>query len=175
MEPEFKLDTSEPGSAELAFSGDWLIGQARPEFPELADQLQGSGLTRITCNTSELGEWDSALPSFLLQCHNFCLENNIELNSDALPEGARSLLTVATAVATHQRPPEDTTPLLASLDPARLVRKMRQSQRESLQFIGEVSVALARLFSGRANTRRVDFLNFIYQAGPSAFAGTRKP
>jgi phospholipid/cholesterol/gamma-HCH transport system permease protein len=80
------------------------------------------------------------------------------------------LLDVATAVNPHEQPAKDKGPLLAQLNPMQLLRKVALDIRESLAFIGEVTIALLRLAAGRANTRFSDFMNFCYQAGPDAFA-----
>ena len=49
-----------------------------------------------------------------------------------------------------------------------LATVVRDRVAESLAFIGELSIALARLVTGRSNTRFEDFRHFCYQAGPEA-------
>ena len=152
-------------TARLVLRGDWTIEQDCPAFPALAAELDGQRPGRLACDTTELGDWDSALPAFLLHCH----QAGITLDTDMLPEGARRLLRVATAVKTHQRPEQKAPSLAERLDPRARLAGMGKAIAGHLQFIGEVTLALAKLFAGRANTRRVDFVNFVYQAGPEAF------
>jgi phospholipid/cholesterol/gamma-HCH transport system permease protein len=57
---------------------------------------------------------------------------------------------------------------LAGLNPLNALRDALQMLRESLAFTGEVSIALARLVTGKSNTRFQDFRHFVYQAGPQA-------
>ena len=165
----FDLTLATNGTAQLQLNGDWTLQQDCPEFSGLASRLQDNGIQTLTCNTDQLGDWDSALPAFLLQCHNYCQRQDIAFVIEALPEGARKLLTVATAVAAHERSPEPDKTLAEALDPRARLNAIAADLAESLKFLGEVMIAFLRFLGGRANTRRVDFLNFIYQAGPEAF------
>lgn len=108
--------------------------------------------------------------AFLLQCHDYCQIENIDFLTPDLPEGAKKLLQVATAVKPHRRPEQARPSWLQSLNPAGLIAEVWEYTRESLAFIGEITIALARLIMGKANTRMIDFRTFVYQAGPEAFS-----
>ena len=167
--PAYTLTEASPGQYRLNFSGAWTIQQDCPDFAELAAELDGLQLTSLQCSAEGLGDWDSALPAFLLHTHGYCQAASIELDGEPLPDGAQRLLKVATAVKTHERPPEKTRSLAELLDPVARARALWGTIEEHLEFIGDITVASVKLFAGRANTRRADFVNFIYQAGPSAF------
>ena len=167
--PRVDLSEISDQRAYLDFAGNWTLGQANPRFEELAAQLQLTPPQQLECRCAELGDWDSALMAYLLQCFNYCATQGIEFGSDNLPEGARRLLAVSTAVKTHQPPPTPPASLAQRLNPAKLLERVESAMLQSLGFIGEVSIAFLRFLSGRANTRRSDFLSFIYQAGPDAF------
>jgi len=152
----------------LKLAGNWTLDQDCPAFTALAEELSAASLQSLSCNTDELDQWDSALPAFLLQCFNHCLVENIQFDASALPTGAARLLAVATAVKTHQRPQAEPPTLSQRLNPRNRLKAMSEQVSESLRFTGEATIAFGRLLSGRANTRRADFLNFIYQAGPDA-------
>ncbi len=152
----------------LKLAGNWTLDQDCPAFTALAEELSAASLQSLSCNTDELDQWDSALPAFLLQCFNHCLVENIQFDASALPTGAARLLAVATAVKTHQRPQVEPPTLSQRLNPRNRLKAMSEQVSESLRFTGEAMIAFGRLLSGRANTRRADFLNFIYQAGPDA-------
>jgi phospholipid/cholesterol/gamma-HCH transport system permease protein len=166
--PGYEL-TQDGDALRLAFRGEWTIEQDCPEFPTLANELEGRRPARVTCDAEQLGDWDSALPAFLLHCHHYCETAGIAFETDTLPEGAQRLLKVATAVKTHQRPAGKTTSLAERLDPRARLKSLWDNIEDHLVFIGENTVALMKLLTGRANTRRADFVNFIYQAGPNAF------
>lgn len=169
MEPSFSLQAGEAGQQTLCLKGDWTLQQTCPEFNLLVTQLQASDIAGLSCEVNSLGEWDSALPAFLLQAFNHCLSQNIPFDASALPEGAAKLLAVATAVATHQRPQAAHPSLVEQLNPRAKIEAVADSVEASLEFIGETTIAMGRLLTGRAKTRRVDFLDFVYQAGPNAF------
>ncbi len=168
--PEFQLlsDTSE--QATLALCGDWVQGQAHSDFSDLRSALAAGGVRHLVVDTRELGEWDSVLMAFLLQCHNYCSANGIHFSTQQLPDGAQRLLQVATAVVAHEPPEEGGGTWLTRLNPVKLARHIGEELSSSLAFIGEVTIALGRLVTGRANTRFTDFRHFCYQAGPDAFA-----
>ena len=107
--------------------------------------------------------------AFLLQCHDFCRTQGIAFGTRQLPQGTLELLDVATAVKPHEEPAETPAPWLSTLDPANLLRRASSGTRDSLAFIGEVTIAMGRLATGRANTRLKDFTAFCYQTGPNAF------
>ena len=168
--PGFELDQQNQEQAALRIAGDWVQGQQAPEFSELRTQLAAGLPGKLTMDGSNLGRWDSILMAFLLQCFNFCRDSGIEVQTDALPEGVRRLLNVATTVPPHEKPAQATTFWLSGANPLELLGRVVGDLRASLAFIGEVTIALLRLVTGRANTRFSDFRHFCYQAGPDAFA-----
>jgi len=168
--PSITLSSLESEGALLTLAGSWVEGSDAPEFSEFLPRLTSTAPERVLVNGDELGECDSLLMAFLLQLANVCLERNIEFQTEGLPEGVVKLLEVATAVKPHREPEQERTPLLQQINPLRLLAGVVSDIKDSLAFIGEVTVALMRLIGGRANTRFSDFMTFCYQAGPDAFA-----
>ncbi|MAT93842.1 MAG: hypothetical protein CME59_14720 [Halioglobus sp.] len=168
--PDYVLDGHDREESSLRLSGDWVQGQHHGDFAALQSALRVSHPLRLTADGAGLGAWDSILMAFLLQCHNYCREAGIDFRTRNMPEAVERLLAVATAVSAHEPPADDAPHWLHALRPGKLLRDLVDRLRESLGFAGEVCIALARLVSGRANTRRIDFLTFCHQAGPDAFA-----
>jgi phospholipid/cholesterol/gamma-HCH transport system permease protein len=167
--PGYRLQHGEDDESTLLLRGDWLQGRSPGEFAALRRELSGSGMASLVVDGEELGDWDSLLMAFLLQCHDVCQREEIRFDTRHLPEGVNRLLEVATAVAPHQRPAERRGSWLQSLHPVALVRSAIDDLVESLAFVGEVTTALVRMILGRANTRFTDFRTYVYQAGPDAF------
>lgn len=163
--PEFRLGDN--GQC-LYLKGDWTLQTDCPAFDELRVALENTAPAELTCDTSELGQWDSVLAAFLLMAHGYAKQSGIEINLQSIPEGAQRLLELATAVEAHQRPAPAVKTLAERLDPRTAFTAFRNNVEEHLAFIGEASVALAKFVAGRANTRREDLLKFIYDAGPDA-------
>ncbi len=164
----FQLVQSTDKDAVLILSGAWSKDSQPGEFAALASELSLGAPVRLQIDGSGLGEWDSRLMAFLLQCHNYCREEGIAFDSRDLPPGAAKLLALATAVEKHRREAPPRTGWLAALNPLGLARRAGEILRESLAFTGEISLALVRLVRGKSNTRFEDFSHFCYQAGPEA-------
>ncbi|MBE9537646.1 MAG: ABC transporter permease [Proteobacteria bacterium] len=167
--PGFELVFDADGNASLLLTGDWVEGQKPAAFAILRSDLYSSSTHQLVLDSSRLGSWDSTLMAFLLQCHNYCQDEDIDFQATDLPTGADKLLAVATAVRAHIPPQEPSKPWLSAFNPARLAKEAVDNLSESLGFIGEVAIALTKLVAGKSNTRMVDFKNFCYQAGPEAF------
>jgi phospholipid/cholesterol/gamma-HCH transport system permease protein len=166
----FQIDHNGQNEATLALSGDWLQGRLPGDLSEVEARLLGAKTDTLTIEGAGLGAWDSGLVAFIFNCHSFCQSANIPFQTRDMPAGVGQLLTLATAVKPHEPVAETPTPLSEALNPLNLVRASGGRIKESLGFIGEVAVALARLMRGKANTRLVDFWNFCFQAGPDAIA-----
>lgn len=169
--PNYNLhDGEQEGAAVLVLSGDWIQGQHPANFSSLKSELASRHLTHLATDGAALGTWDSVLMAFLLQCHDYCHAQDIAFETRNMPHGIEQLLAVATAVEAHPAETQDNPSWLSALAPQQVVRDLWSTLQESLAFTGEVTIALARLASGKANTRFVDFMNFCFQAGPHAFA-----
>ena len=166
----YELLTDDHLEAVLALHGDWSQGHMHREFSTLQDELVGLTADHLVVDGAGLGEWDSVLMAFLLQCFNQCREDGLAFSIRAMPEGVAQLLEVATAVPQHQPPKQAALPWYGQLHPIQLLSEVASTGRESLAFIGELTIALWNLVRGEANTRWVDFRDFCYQAGPDAFA-----
>ncbi len=168
--PGFELTVQDRQTAVLTISGDWVQGNTHSDFQTFKDDLCCIHADKLVVDGAELGRWDSVLMAFLLQCYNQCRDDNIEFSLRGVPANVVQLLEVASTVPAHQQEAPEATPWYSFLDPSRLYGEVRDATLGTLEFIGELSVALARLTVGRANTRLSDFREFCYQAGPDAFA-----
>ncbi len=164
----FRLVQENDKDALLVLSGAWVQGSNAGDFAALGAQLRAGTFTRLRVDGEALLQWDSTLAAFLLQCHDYCAAAGIELTTRNLPPGAVRLLALATTVPPRQQAAGPRGNWLAALNPLNALRDALQMLRESLAFTGEVSIALARLVTGKSNTRFQDFRHFVYQAGPQA-------
>ncbi|MEM1111001.1 MAG: ABC transporter permease [Pseudomonadota bacterium] len=152
----------------LQLQGDWLQGGGRIDTRGLRRELGGLVGGQLIVDGAALGEWDSRLPAFLLQCHDLCRDQDIEYQHRNMPDGLDQLLAVATAVPAHKQPQSSGGGFWARFNPEIALTRVWTETRDSLAFVGEVNIALWRLITGRANTRWVDFKGFVFQAGPDA-------
>jgi phospholipid/cholesterol/gamma-HCH transport system permease protein len=155
--------------AVLHLHGNWIQGAAVPLFSEVRVLLDAAAPRQLALTGSELGQWDSLLMAFLLQCHNYCQEQGIELLGDDMPADARRLLRIATSVPPQRREQRSNKQWWQRMHTLAGLRSLIGDLRLSLAFFGDVCIALWALLRGRANTRFTDFRHFCYQAGPDAF------
>ncbi len=145
-------------------------GPSQEPFARLLDALSHTGVQRLTVDGAGSARLDSAAMALLLRCYNASEAAGVTFNTTGLPAAAEQLLRVATAVKPHRPevPPPRT--LRRLLDPRPLFAEIGDGLREFLAFIGDVSIAMGHLLTGKASTRWTDFRDFCYQAGPDAFA-----
>ena len=83
----------------LKISGKWIVSAAVPSIEAVRGHLQApAGLSRVFIDATSLVGWDSRLLTFLTALRNLCKTAGIALDSSGLPEGARRLLVLASAV-----------------------------------------------------------------------------
>jgi len=122
----------------------------------------------VSFDASRLGAWDSALATILARVGEICAQRAIAIDYGGLPEGLRRLLELAgttplaeAAAALPARPALIERAGAAAINEARGVR-------EAVAFIGEVSLSLGRLATGRARYRAIDVRETIAACSASA-------
>jgi phospholipid/cholesterol/gamma-HCH transport system permease protein len=163
------LDRTPDGTLRVRLGGRWRLQDALPGGSEIEPHLEEAAETRrLAFDTRELTEWDSGLLTFLRRVEDTCQRREIEIDHEGLPEGARRLLALASAVA------EKTGTGRAGARPPLFERVGRnaldvlQGFREATRFVGEVTLSLLRFFSGRAQYRGSDLALTIQECGANA-------
>lgn len=166
---EMNIEQLSPNTLMVKLSGHWKLGGDLPRLERLQRTLQDRpGVKIIVFDTRELDSWDSGLLIFLNNLRNFCSRQNIGLNIDGLPEGARKLLELASAVPETKdaRPAEQRVSFPIHLGDEAI--NFFQSAGEMLAFIGDAGIAFSRLLRGKAQYRRADLGLIIQAAGAQA-------
>jgi phospholipid/cholesterol/gamma-HCH transport system permease protein len=134
----------------VRLAGDWTIKEELPAVEEVQQQADsGPPVQRIAFDTQDLGRWDSVLITFLIKLFDQFSQSQINTNRKGLPEGVRRLLDLAAAV------PEKKDVRKEALREPLLVQVGRGSMDIARQagglvtFLGESTIALGRLCSGR--------------------------
>lgn len=154
------------GVFETELSGNWLTGHALPGFAELRAAFEKNRQPRWRVVATDDLQWDSQCLARLYQCARYCEDQDVEFDTDALPEGMQKLLRVATAVKSQASAPPSRRSLSQRL--AAAFTAVSDNVVDFLAFIGELSLALMNLLRGRANIRLRDFFYFVQQCGPQA-------
>ncbi len=151
----------------LHFKGQWIIGSAFPTFIEIKALFSGS-IDSISFDTKELQDWDSRFLIVLSDIKNHATLNTLLFVADGLPAGVQRLLTLASA--SPERPPfkpEDRNQSFLETVGSKTSHLIEDS-RDILSFTGTITLSYLRLFSGKAQFLRSDFLYFLEECGPMA-------
>jgi phospholipid/cholesterol/gamma-HCH transport system permease protein len=122
---------------------------------------------RVAFDTAALSAWDSALVAFLARLADQCRERHIELDRGGLPAGVQRLLELAESVPERSADTERPRASLLQRIGAKAIA-MGGTAANGLEFVGDVTIALGRLFRGRARYRPVDLLDAVQACGASA-------
>ena len=95
---ELRFDGPDAGTLRVLLAGSWCLQDTLPSPEDALRRVQESGARRVAFDGSDIADWDSGLLTFLVSIVDSCRSREIELDSDALPEGARRLLEMAYAV-----------------------------------------------------------------------------
>ncbi len=151
--------TREGDALWVRLRGPWTLMTGNRPLPTAVrtEVAQGGALPRIMrFDLTGVTEYDSALVSFLLNCHDICVATKTQFDFESLPVGPRQLLRLATAVPQV----EDVRPRLARQNFLAQIGIWAQKEwaeaLEVLQFLGDCTLALRRFFVGRARFRWSD-------------------
>jgi len=161
---EMTMEQPSGDTLKVILSGHWKLGGELPGADKVQQTLQGRpGVRNLVFDTRQMASWDTGLLTFLVDLGKLCSEQKISLNNDGLPEGARKMLALASAVPEKKdaRSAEERVSFLFHLGSETVY--FFQSAGEMLAFIGDAVIALLRLLGGRAQYRRTD-LGLIMQA-----------
>jgi len=153
----------------IHFAGDWKLANKLPSIDEVREQIgKEPGTRRIAFDTKEIRGWDSGLLIFYKKIVDTCVQNNIHVEQDGLPEGVKRLLHLASAVPERKeaRRGKARVPFLEQVADTSI--GAWRSLIDMLNFIGEASVAFGRLLRGKACFRTSDLFLTIQECGAQA-------
>jgi phospholipid/cholesterol/gamma-HCH transport system permease protein len=153
----------------LALSGSWKIGEALPSAADVQERLEAAGgVDCIAFDTQRLAGWDTGLLTFLQRLRRLCEDKRIRIEGGGLPEGAQQLMALAAAVPEKKdaRRRDKQRPFLAQVGDETVA--FFSSAGRLLAFIGDATLAFARLVRGRAFFRRSDLFLIIESCGGGA-------
>src|SRR5271165_1521218 len=97
-----RLEVTRVDSAALLIrvSGRWVLSRDLPDIVAAVEHRPPlAALRHITLDATELQAWDSLLIAELRRLKALCADHEIALDLGTLPDGARHLIELATAVA----------------------------------------------------------------------------
>jgi phospholipid/cholesterol/gamma-HCH transport system permease protein len=163
--------TRDGGALCLRLAGEWtLLARGRPGPAVVqAEFLQYDHLPEtMRFDLAGVTQYDTALITFLLKCHDICAATKTKFEFESLPAGPRQLLMLATSVPQV----EDVHRLPEKLNPIARIGRWAQNGLEEaleiLQFLGECTIAFQRFCTGRAHFRWSDVWLEMQNCGANA-------
>ncbi|HVP29221.1 MAG TPA: ABC transporter permease [Myxococcota bacterium] len=157
------------GALVLTLSGSWRLSDGIPALEPVTRALAASPApSRVTIDASGLAAWDTGLLAFLSCVSDAATTHQLLVDASGLPDGARRLLALASAVPERKGARREAALRgpIAALGAAAL--GLSEDLRESVAFVGDVTLSLGRLALGRARWRRSDFWLTVQQTGAEA-------
>jgi phospholipid/cholesterol/gamma-HCH transport system permease protein len=164
---EISFEDAADHTLRVRLLGSWTMGAELPPPDEVFRQAEERGARRIGFDARELRAWDSVLLAFLLRLREWSDRAQVESDPSGLPEGVTRLLDLATGVPEVEARRE--APAGSFLERVgRAGSDFWDGTRDVLEFLGQATLSMGRLLTGRARYRRVDLWITIQDCGASA-------
>ena len=152
----------------LQLEGDWSIQHNAADAISALQFLQDQKISSVVFDSRALTGWDSALITFLLKMLEKCRGRGITVDTSGLPQGVQRLLGLAMAIPERSGARKTSTrePFLSVVGSQALA--LLDASRDMLAFLGEVTVALGRLATGRARFPKSEFFAILKTCGADA-------
>lgn len=149
----------------MSVGGEWSIDQEWPDDAgRVLEQIDSGGVKSLRLSAKDLGKWDSSLLVFLVQLVKKARNRRISIAFD-LPEGLDRLLNMAFAV-----PPRAganrlsvKSSFLETIGADTL--KIWPRVCDFLNFLGDASLGIGRIFIGASKMRLKDLFTAMYECG----------
>lgn len=155
----------------VTIAGDWSLADGLSDAETLNATLEnlspGVRAKSLSFDCSGLGHYDSSLVCYVIKCASVCSERGIHFMRETLPQNVGRLFELSVANRRNpEAPRERDMALLAVI--GRWGESIFSNSDRALKFLGETTLALKNLFSGKARFRGRDCLYFIQDCGINA-------
>ena len=153
----------------VRLSGNWELNQPLPPAEELENRLgSGTKVGRLRFETDSLGSWDTGLLTFLQKVIDASSRNQIQVDKQGLPPGARRILDLASAVPERKGARKDAVRQGFLERVGFKAMEVTRSSGENIEFVGEAFMAFGRFLVGKATFRRSDLVLLLQECGAQA-------
>lgn len=166
--PDLSITGPDDGVLILRLSGSWRLADDIPPTAQVRQQVESGATSRLRFDTSGLEAWDTGLLTWLRGVLQDCAARQVAAERDGLPDGVKRLIALSEAVPEKK----DTgrggarAPFLVRLGKA--TESALAAANEFVRFLGEASIAFARLLRGRATFPRTQFWTIVQEVGAEA-------
>ena len=154
---------------EIEFSGAWVMDAGIPAFQTLQNDIGNPPETEaLAFDTTRLTRWDSQFLTYILKIYQYCQAQGIAFQAEGLPDGARRMLNLATAVPERKGARREAVRESILVRTGKAATAAWQSAVETMAFTGEIALGYIRLFTGRAQFPWRDFGGLLQNCGSQA-------
>lgn len=141
----------------ITLSGDWSLELPIPSWEELAQRChQAKKTEKVRFVAGELSSWDTSLLLFLRHGKKWALANKKTLEMKALPAKLQRILQHEEGMThTQPRPQQQKISFLFFLGTSAI--QLTKRTVEAIRFVGNCTLGFARLMTGKATWRPIDF------------------
>jgi len=166
---ELNFERSPENIITINVSGDWKITDVLPSSDDLLKEIDGAAPPqRIVFDARALGGWDSGLLTFLIRLKHHCSGKDTVIDFGGLPRGVQRLLDLSSVIPERKEARRESIRVSLLTHITQAEWNIWHSVLETLSFLGEVSVAFFKFFTGRARFRRSDFMLVLEECGADA-------
>ncbi|MCC6326635.1 MAG: hypothetical protein DCC43_13135 [Candidatus Brocadia sp.] len=166
---EIKFSHPSQDTLVVHFAGDWLLETASPSTELFENEIKSvKTLRTVNYDTKNLTNWDSSLLLFLSKASDICVQRNIHIGMEGIPQGVRKLLDLASPKRQRKGITGKAGKKSFLVRVADTTLDFIRTSKEMSAFIGEAALAFGKLLCGKANFRRSDFMNVIQDSGAQA-------
>ena len=165
----FALEKNANATLTVKLVGKWRLDRDLPSAASVRRQvLTMPPPRRLVFDSSQLSEWNSGLVAFVEGLSESCRACGVPIDYTGLPPGAQRLLKLAEAVPEKRgaKPASIRRSLFERVGDSTIV--YGRAMRETLVFIGSLSIAAAAFLSGKARLRWIDLFEEIQNCGANA-------
>ncbi len=167
-DPRVSITRGDDHCLHILLTGAWRVADGVASLVPITQEFaHGNYVVGITVEARVEG-YDSALIAFLLKLHEICALGDIPLRLEGLPEGAKRLYALATAVPEREGAARSGLGFAPLTVLGKTTLRFAKQGREGLNFLGSVTVSVLRLMRGKAQFQQRDFLLFVEECGAQA-------
>lgn len=166
---ELHFERSPENTLTINVSGDWKLANALPSSEDLMKEIDTAmPPQRIIFDAQTLAGWDSGLLTFLIRLKHHCSGKDTTIDFGGLPNGVQRLLDLSSVVPERKEARKESIRVSLLTHIVQVEGNIWHSVLETLSFLGEVSAAFSRFFTGRARFRRSDLMLTLEECGADA-------
>jgi phospholipid/cholesterol/gamma-HCH transport system permease protein len=155
--PDAQLaDQAEGKNLRIKIGGEWKLQGQRPDPAPIFAAIKKQRGGGLVFDAAELGDWDSSLLVFLLDCEEYAQANQLEFHKETLPNDIASLIALSQTVPEKHTGRRELPPTLLD-DLGELGLANWRGVQEAVAFLGESVLSLGRLARRQGSFNWRDF------------------